>query len=222
MSGPESNGGRSEPQMTDTKPTQAARSQPFGILRSRPTSPIPTRSPCSVDAGSPSSSSAVSHLPSAALPSVNGRPTSPVPRAASAHASPQQAPPGSGRLLPAADWEASGLPFDDSGFRDRTSEHQPKAAAQDAGDAALQGRATWPPGYRDRLPEAPGLRIVAQQGAVHAAAAWLTGDGPLVYCVGQTGTLKIYSPQSGAQVMRPRRVAACNTLQSIVGLRCPS
>lgn len=59
----------------------------------------------------------------------------------------------------------------------------------------------WPPGFRDQLPEQPTRRIIAQQGAVNAAAAARTEDGPLVYCVGQTGTLKIYSMDSGAQVL---------------------
>lgn len=36
---------------------------------------------------------------------------------------------------------------------------------------------------------------------MNAAAAARTEDGPLVYCVGQTGTLKIYSMDSGAQVI---------------------
>lgn len=80
------------------------------------------------------------------------------------------------------------------------------------GGHAVQMRETvpWPPGFRDRLPERPTHRIVAQQGAVNAAAAARTEDGPLVYCVGQTGTLKIYSLESGAQVRRAfRRRGIC-------------
>jgi len=49
--------------------------------------------------------------------------------------------------------------------------------------------------------------VVAQQGAVNAAVVAQTEEGPLVYCVGQTGTLKIYSMQSGVQVLLDKPIS---------------
>ena len=60
--------------------------------------------------------------------------------------------------------------------------------------------ACWAPGWRDRLPDQATRVIVAQQGAVNAVAFAEADEGPLLYCIGQTGTLKTYSLRTGLQV----------------------
>ena len=40
----------------------------------------------------------------------------------------------------------------------------------------------------------------AQQGPVHAVALAQTADGCLAYCIGHTGTLKIFNAKAGTQV----------------------
>lgn len=58
----------------------------------------------------------------------------------------------------------------------------------------------WPLGLRHRLPNAPTHSILAQQGPVHAVGLAQTGEGRLAYCLGHTGTLKIFNAASGSQV----------------------
>ena len=58
----------------------------------------------------------------------------------------------------------------------------------------------WPSGLRHRLPDAPTHSILAQQGPVHAVGLAQTSEGCLAYCLGHTGTLKIFNAVSGSQV----------------------
>ena len=59
----------------------------------------------------------------------------------------------------------------------------------------------WPAGWQARLPDQASRSIAALQGAVNAVAALRTAEeGWLAYCVGATGTLKIYSLRTGLQV----------------------
>ena len=68
-------------------------------------------------------------------------------------------------------------------------------------DAKLEWKHSWPLGLRDRLSEPATHCIQAQQGPVHAAALAGTADGCLAYCIGHTGTLKIFNAKTGSQVL---------------------
>jgi hypothetical protein len=72
--------------------------------------------------------------------------------------------------------------------------------AQPDQDARSSSSSAWPPGWRGRLPDQATRTIVAQQRAVNALACAQSLEGPLAYCVGQTGTLKIYHLGTGLQV----------------------
>ena len=69
--------------------------------------------------------------------------------------------------------------------------------------APLEWKQSWPLGLRDRLLEPATHRIQAQQGPVHAVALAETADGCLAYCIGHTGTLKIFNAKTGSQVLAP-------------------
>lgn len=53
--------------------------------------------------------------------------------------------------------------------------------------------------------------IQAQQGPVHAVALARTADGCLAYCIGQTGTLKIFNAKTGSQVLALMQVMQSST-----------
>lgn len=61
-------------------------------------------------------------------------------------------------------------------------------------------RPVWPLGLRHMLPDAPTHSILAQQGPVHAVGLAQTSEGCMAYCLGHTGTLKIFNAISGSQV----------------------
>ena len=54
----------------------------------------------------------------------------------------------------------------------------------------------------------------AQQGPVHAVALAQTPDGCLAYCIGHTGTLKIFNAKAGTQVWPLHIFMHCDHLQA--------